>query len=163
MTLGLNSFDVFINLLINIHPTFCMIRAEASRAKATPLQRQMNAGRSPAAATPAINGIYGSKLTKKLIKQLRDEAARFLPLGEQYFWDLKEIAFTFTSGGTVENKNGVQKGKSKYFFVSKILISFPSFHYRKILIISSKVLHVNKYKENFLLPISHVHEGSIKG
>lgn len=45
----------------------------------------------------------------------------------------------------------------------KILISFASFHYRKILIISSKVLHVNKYKENFLLPISHVHEGSIKG
>lgn len=64
MTLDLKSFDAFINLLINIHPKFGMMRAEASRAKATPLQPQMNAGRSPAAANPAINGIYGSELTK---------------------------------------------------------------------------------------------------
>lgn len=171
MTPGLNSFDAFINLLINIHPKFCMIRAEASRAKATPLQPQMNAGRSPAAATPAINGIYGSKLTKKLIKQLRDEAARFLPLGEQYFWDLKKIAFTFTSWGECGKQGQSREGQEQIllffcfvlFSYLKILISFASFQYRKILIISSKVLHANKCKENFPLPISHVFEGSIKG
>lgn len=45
-----------------------MIRAKASRARENPLQQQPKALRSTAAATPAINGIYDLKLTKKLIK-----------------------------------------------------------------------------------------------
>lgn len=122
MTPVLNSFDAFINLLINIHPKFCMIRAEASRAKSTPLQPQMNAGRSPAAATPAINGVYGSKLTKKLIKQLRDEAARFLPLGEQYFGDLKKIVFTFTSGGMWKTRTEQRRARANTLFCFVLLL-----------------------------------------